>query len=74
MAIKKGCRRLQWQVLDWNTPAIDFYVAMGGEFMNECRTVRMDDEALERLARGDAGERADENANGALAGDAESGS
>ena len=51
-AIEKGCRRLQWQVLDWNTPAIDFYVAMGGEFMNEWRTVRLDDEALERLATG----------------------
>ena len=58
-AIRKGCRRLQWQVLDWNTPAIDFYVAMGGEFMNEWRTVRLDDDALARLARGparDAGE------------------
>lgn len=52
VAIEKGCRRLQWQVLDWNTPAIDFYVAMGGEFMDEWRTVRLDDEALERLAAG----------------------
>ncbi|MFZ0301234.1 MAG: GNAT family N-acetyltransferase [Terracidiphilus sp.] len=82
-AIRKGCRRLQWQVLDWNTPAIDFYVAMGGEFMNEWRTVRLDDEALDRLAAGtgidrlaagtgnDSGERAGGNPNGVLAGDAE---
>lgn len=32
IAVEKGCRRLQWAVLDWNTPAIDFYKAMGGEF------------------------------------------
>jgi GNAT superfamily N-acetyltransferase len=71
VAVKKGCRRLQWQVLDWNTPAIDFYVAMGGEFMNEWRTVRLDDEALLRLAQG-TGCDAGESANGVLAGDAES--
>jgi GNAT superfamily N-acetyltransferase len=51
-AVERGCGRLQWQVLDWNTPAIDFYVAMGGEFMDEWRTVRLDDEALLRLAEG----------------------
>ncbi len=74
--IQKGCRRLQWQVLDWNTPAIDFYVAMGGEFMNEWRTVRLDDVALERLAAGAGPERvatgtdndAGESANGVAAG------
>jgi len=75
VAVKKGCRRLQWQVLDWNTPAIDFYVAMGGEFMNEWRTVRLNDEALLRLAGGsggEAGESAGENADEVLAGDGES--
>src|SRR5579863_1347605 len=56
VAVEKGCSRLQWQVLDWNTPAIDFYVAMGGEFMNEWRTVRLNDEALLRLARGTGGD------------------
>jgi len=70
VAVQKGCRRLQWQVLDWNTPAIDFYVAMGGEFMNEWRTVRLNDEALERLAGGASGQEG-ENANGVLAGDGE---
>jgi GNAT superfamily N-acetyltransferase len=53
VTLEKGCRRLQWQVLDWNTPAIDFYVAHGGEFMDEWRTVRVNDEALERLAAGE---------------------
>jgi GNAT superfamily N-acetyltransferase len=51
-SVARGCGRLQWQVLDWNTPAIDFYVAMGGEFMDEWRTVRLDDAALIEVARG----------------------
>jgi GNAT superfamily N-acetyltransferase len=52
VAVEKGCRRLQWQVLDWNTPAIDFYRAMGAEFMDEWRTVRVNDAALRKLAGG----------------------
>jgi GNAT superfamily N-acetyltransferase len=50
VAVEKGCQRLQWQVLDWNTPAIDFYRTIGGEFMDDWRTVRLNGEALERLA------------------------
>ena len=50
LALEKGCQRLQWQVLDWNTPAIEFYRAMGGEFLDEWRNVRLGAEALERLA------------------------
>jgi len=51
IAVEKGCQRLQWQVLDWNTPAIDFYRALGGEFLDEWRTVRLGGEALVRLAQ-----------------------
>src|SRR5579862_6609137 len=50
IAVEKDCRRLQWEVLDWNTPAIDFYRAMGAEFLDEWRNVRLDGEALDRLA------------------------
>jgi GNAT superfamily N-acetyltransferase len=49
-ALAIGCRRLQWQVLDWNQPAIDFYRAMGGQFIDEWRNVRLDRQAIERLA------------------------
>ena len=49
-AVEHGCERLQWEVLDWNTPAIDFYQAMGGEFLDEWRNVRLSGEALRRLA------------------------
>jgi GNAT superfamily N-acetyltransferase len=50
IAIEKGCQRMQWEVLDWNTPAIDFYRAMGAEFLDEWRNVRLNGEALEQLA------------------------
>ncbi|HUA99098.1 MAG TPA: GNAT family N-acetyltransferase [Terracidiphilus sp.] len=50
VALQRGCVRLKWQVLDWNTPAIDFYRAMGGEFMDEWRSVRLSGDALQRLA------------------------
>src|SRR5579863_3651623 len=50
IALEKGCQRLQWEVLDWNTPAIDFYRAMGAEFLDEWRNVRLGGEALMRLA------------------------
>jgi GNAT superfamily N-acetyltransferase len=50
IAIEKGCGRLQWEVLDWNTPAIDFYRAMGAAFLDEWRNVRIDGDALQRFA------------------------
>jgi GNAT superfamily N-acetyltransferase len=50
IALEKGCARLKWQVLDWNTPAIDFYRGMGAEFVDEWRNVRLSGEALKRLA------------------------
>jgi GNAT superfamily N-acetyltransferase len=49
-ALERGCQRLQWEVLDWNTPAIDFYSAMGAEFLDEWRNVRISGEPLRRLA------------------------
>lgn len=50
IAVERGCARFEWQVLTWNTPAIDFYRAMGAELMEEWRTCRVSGEALTRLA------------------------
>ena len=50
IAVETHCPRLQWEVLDWNTPAIEFYRAMGAEFLDEWRNVRLSGEALMRLA------------------------
>jgi GNAT superfamily N-acetyltransferase len=55
IAVDKGCARLKWSVLDWNTPAIDFYRAMGGELMDEWTNVRITGEALELLAEPESG-------------------
>jgi GNAT superfamily N-acetyltransferase len=50
IAVEKGCARLKWQVLDWNTPAIDFYHSMAAEFPNEWLNACVKGEALQRLA------------------------
>jgi GNAT superfamily N-acetyltransferase len=50
IALEKGCARMKWEVLDWNSPAIDFYNAMGAEIQKEWLNVRLSGEALERLA------------------------
>lgn len=50
IAVNQNCRRLQWAVLDWNQPAIDFYRAMGGEFTDEWRNVRVTGNTLQQLA------------------------
>jgi GNAT superfamily N-acetyltransferase len=50
IAEEKGCLRLQWEVLDWNTPAIEFYRAMGAEFLDAWRNVRVSGESLKCLA------------------------
>lgn len=55
LARERGCARLEWSVLDWNTPAIGFYERLGAIAMSEWTGFRLTDEALERLAAtGDA--------------------
>lgn len=50
IAVDEGCGRLEWQVLAWNTPAIEFYRAMGAQVMKEWLTMRVTGVALPRLA------------------------
>jgi GNAT superfamily N-acetyltransferase len=56
IAVAENCGRFQWQVLDWNTPAIDFYKSLGAEIMQEWLTMRVSDDKLERLAELGEGE------------------
>jgi GNAT superfamily N-acetyltransferase len=51
IAVREGCGRFQWQVLDWNEPALRFYEKLGARRLGEWVTMRLDGEALERLAR-----------------------
>ena len=50
VALKNNCGRLVWQVLDWNTPSIEFYKSLGAQTMNEWLTMRVTGEALVKLA------------------------
>lgn len=50
LAIERDCARLEWSVLDWNTPAIDFYRSLGARPMDEWTVNRVDGEALKALA------------------------
>jgi GNAT superfamily N-acetyltransferase len=51
VALREGCGRFQWQVLDWNEPSIRFYEALGAKAMKEWLTMRVEgDEALREMA------------------------
>ncbi len=51
IAVREKCGRVNWQVLDWNTPAIEFYQKLGARMLTDWETFRLSGEALERLAR-----------------------
>ena len=50
IAVARGYGRFEWSVLDWNTPAIDFYRALGATAQDEWTVMRVDGAALARLA------------------------
>jgi GNAT superfamily N-acetyltransferase len=50
IAVRDGCARMEWSVLDWNQLAIDFYESLGARPMTEWTTFRLTDEPLRRLA------------------------
>jgi GNAT superfamily N-acetyltransferase len=52
LAVERGCARYEWTVLDWNTPAIEFYRGAGAEAMSEWTVYRLHGPALQRLAQG----------------------
>lgn len=51
LAIERNCGRVEWAVLDWNTPSIDFYKSIGAVMMTDWRIFRLKGEPLEKLAR-----------------------
>ena len=50
LALDRGCPRLEWTVLDWNTPALEFYRAKGAVPQDEWTTQRVTGAALQALA------------------------
>jgi|SRR5579885_1288726 GNAT superfamily N-acetyltransferase len=50
LAIERNCGRLEWWVLDWNEPAINFYKRLGAKAMDEWTVYRVTGNALDELA------------------------
>ncbi len=51
IAVARGCGRMEWAVLDWNTPSIRFYKALGAKLRKEWVLTRLTGPALRRLGR-----------------------
>ena len=51
-ATERKCGRMEWSVLDWNQNAIDLYESIGGEVLPDWRIVRLNTDAIDRLAAG----------------------
>jgi GNAT superfamily N-acetyltransferase len=49
-AVARNCGRLEWAVLDWNEPAIQFYKKLGARAMDEWTVYRVTGDALKKLA------------------------
>ena len=53
IARERGCGRLEWWCLDWNTPSIDFYLSIGARPMDEWTTYRLAGDTLRDMAERD---------------------
>ena len=50
LAVERGCGRLEWWCLDWNTPSIAFYRSLGAEPMSDWTVYRITGQTLQDLA------------------------
>jgi GNAT superfamily N-acetyltransferase len=50
LAVERDCGRLEWAVLDWNQPAIDFYQSLGAQMQLDWRLNRVSGETLQAMA------------------------
>ena len=50
IAVQRGCGRLEWYCLDWNTPSINFYLSLGAQPLDEWTTYRLTGDTLRRMA------------------------
>lgn len=49
LAKQRNCGRVDWSVLNWNKPAIDFYESLGATAMNEWTVYRLNEETINKL-------------------------
>ena len=50
IALQRGCGRMEWAVLDWNEPAIQFYKNLGARPLNDWTTFRLNTTEIQKLA------------------------
>ena len=50
IAVARGCPRLEWNALNWNEPALDFYASLGATRLPEWERHRLSGNALQRMA------------------------
>ena len=55
-AKKQNVRRVEWVVLDWNTPAIKFYESSGAKVLQDWKTVQMDQETINKYIENNSNE------------------
>ena len=48
---RDNVRRIEWNVLDWNTPAIDFYEKSGARILHDWRVSQIDDELIDNFLK-----------------------
>jgi GNAT superfamily N-acetyltransferase len=53
LAVAEGCERIDWHVLNWNTPSIGFYAGLGATAMTDWHVRQLQGDALRALAEGD---------------------
>ncbi|NCO62836.1 MAG: GNAT family N-acetyltransferase [Flavobacteriales bacterium] len=46
-----GVKRINWEVLDWNTPAIDFYLKKGAHIMRDWKVVHLNEQAIKNYIK-----------------------
>jgi len=56
LAVERDCGRVEWSVLNWNQPAIDFYRSLGAVPMDEWTGYRLSGDGLTSLARSKEGQ------------------
>lgn len=50
LAVERDCGRMEWSVLDWNQPAIDFYQSLGASMLDDWRINRVTGDSLQQMA------------------------
>ena len=50
VAVERNCGRLEWAVLDWNTPSIEFYKSLNAKPLDDWTTFRLTGDSLDKLS------------------------